>query len=263
MSSTYSFEAYSFASRFSLRDVAKWMPDGGTKRVVRKTQLVVQWTADQVAYAFDFGALVLVNLEPEKRAEILRTFERNLPREPHPPLREDVLVETREGSPIEVTFDKVVIPMMTPETMEVVATVLAQSASLDYYDEDLEAILDRIWRIATEVSIQGRLRGKSRDLVRFIGAAIASQVEIISAISLLDKPDLTWENELADRLHDRLRYHLEINERYKAVEVKLQTTREALTAFLEMTQTKRMVLLEAAIVVLIVAEIVLGFLKLA
>jgi uncharacterized Rmd1/YagE family protein len=87
-------------------------------------------------------------------------------------------------------------------------------------------------------------------------------VEIISAIALLDKPDLTWEDELADRLHDRLRHNLEIAERYKALETKLLTIREALDAFLELSTTRRLLVLEAAIVLLIVLEIVIGFLGL-
>ena len=88
------------------------------------------------------------------------------------------------------------------------------------------------------------------------------QVEIISAISLLDKPDITWEDELADRLHDKLRYHLEISERYKALEAKLQVIREALQALLELGSERRMLFLEVAILLLILLETAVGLLKL-
>jgi uncharacterized Rmd1/YagE family protein len=255
------FEAYSFAARFNLREVEGWLPEGAKLRST-KTQLVASWADDRVAYAFDFGTLVLINLEPERRDAIVARFAGKLPQEPHPPLRETVLVELREGSGIEVTFDRVVVPALTSATLEVVATVIAQSAALDYYDEDIQGILDRIGRIATQVAKEGQPRGRTRDLVRFIGAAIASQVEIISALALLDKPDLTWENELADRLHDRLRYNLEISERYRAVEAKLLTTREALAVFLELIQTRRNQMLELAVVVLILVEILIGIAQL-
>jgi uncharacterized Rmd1/YagE family protein len=263
MATVYPVEAYSYASRFVLRDVVSCFPDGRAARS-SKTQLIVEWAADSVAYAFDFGALVFINVPATLRQEVLARFSAHLPREPHPPLHEDFLIEVQPGAAIgvEMAFDRVVVPELGSSTRAVIAYVLAQSAAIDYYDEDVQAILDRIGNIATEVVQHGKPRGRQRDLVRFVGASINSQVEIISAISLLDKPDITWEDELADRLHDKLRYHLEIAERYKALEAKLLVIREALQALLELSSERRMLFLEAAILVLILLETVVGLLKL-
>ena len=102
---------------------------------------------------------------------------------------------------------------------------------------------------------KGRPLGRQRDLVRFAGSAMAFQAEIIGAVLLLDKPDLTWEDEYADRLHDKLRYHFEVAERYKALEAKLSTIRETLQALLEMGAERRMLFLEVAVVLLILMEL--------
>lgn len=263
MSTVYSVEAYSYASRFNLREIAGFFPGGDPARS-NKTQLIVEWAPDSVAYAFDFGSLVFINVPDAQRTDILDRFARHLPREPHPPLHEDFLIEVRPGAAIgvEVAFDRVVVPALGPMPMAGIAYVLAQSTAIDYYDEDVQAILDRIGTISTEVGQHGKPRGRQRDLVRFVGAAINSQVEIISSISLLDKPDITWEDELADRLHDKLRYHLEIAERYKALEAKLLVIREALQALLELSSERRMLFLEVAILVLILLETAVGILKL-
>lgn len=263
MATVYPVEAYSYASRFVLRDVIPFFPDGQLSQST-KTQLIIEWTSDSVAYAFDFGALVFINVPDRLRAEVLARFAAHLPREPHPPLHEDFLIEVRPGAAIgiEMAFDRVVVPELGPTTLAVIAYVLAQSTAIDYYDEDAQAILDRIGTISTEVSQHGKPRGRQRDLVRFVGAAISSQVEIISAISLLDKPDITWEDELADRLHDKLRYHLEIAERYRALEAKLQVIREALQALLELSSERRMLFIEVAILLLILLETAVGLLKL-
>lgn len=255
-------EAYSFASRFVLRDVLALFPPQTAQRL-GKTDLRVEWSRDSVAYAYDFGALVFINVPEAVRSAILDRFIKHLPREPHPPLREDFLIEVREGEPIgvEVEFDRVIVPAVNHETLTVIAYVLAQSVSIDYYDEDAQAILDRIGAIAAEVAALGRPRGQRRDLVRFVGAAIASQVEIISAIALLDKPQITWEDEIADRLHDKLRRALEVGERHAALDAKLLTIREALSALLELGTERRMLWLEVAVVVLIALEIVVGFLR--
>lgn len=197
------------------------------------------------------------------RREILAAFSKLLPREPHPPLRESFLVEARPGSRVEIelAFDRVVVPELEANTIEVIATVLAQSVSIDYYDEDAQAILDRLVTMCNAVAKRGKPPGRQRDLVRFAGAAMAFQAEIMGAILLLDKPDLTWEDERADRLHDKLRYHFEIAERYKALEAKLLTIRETLQALLQMSSERRMFIVEIGVLVLIVIEVVLGLVR--
>jgi uncharacterized Rmd1/YagE family protein len=256
----YGVEAYSFASRFVLKDVAACFaqPARVTERST-KTQLVVAWQPDSVAcaYAYDFGALVFVDVPEPTRREVIAGVLALLPREPHPPLHEDFLVEVRPGSRIEIAmaFDRVVVPELGPSTLEVICMVLAQSVTIDYYDEDAQAILDRIARMGAEVARNGRPLGRQRELTRFAGAAMAFQAEIIGAILLLDKPDLTWEDEHADRLHDKLRYHFEVGERYKALETKLVTIRDTLQALLAMGAERRMFFVEVAVLVLIVIEV--------
>lgn len=261
MSRIYPVEAYSYASRFNLREVAAWLPK---ERPFRwsKTQFVVDLDGDQLAYVYDFGAIVFVNVPSAERERIITIFSSRLKHEPHAPLRESFLVEVRQDAPIEVTFDRVVVPNIAPTTIDVIATVIAQSVAIDYYDEDVQEILDRIGVVASDIARKGRPLGNMRDFMKFVGAAIASQVEMISAISLLDKPDLTWENEAADRLHDKLRNNLEIPERYKALEAKLLTIRESLQTLIEFSQTRRMLVLEASVVALIVMEILLSLMKL-
>lgn len=261
MSRVVSAEAYAFASRFSLRDVASWISTSAREVRTSKTEIYFELDEGGSVYAFDFGALVFFNVVDKKREALVRVLDAHLKNEPHPPLRESVLVEIRPSAPIEVTFDRVVVPDINATSSAVIATVLAQSVCIDYYDEDVQGILKRIGTIAGEVAQRGKPAGNTRDLVKFIGAAIASQVEIIAAISLLDKPDLTWENEAADRLHDKLRHNLEIPERHKALEAKLSTIRESLSTLMDLAQTRRMLALEASVVALIVLELVVSLLK--
>jgi uncharacterized Rmd1/YagE family protein len=259
-------DAYSYASRFVLKDIAVAItaaaPPAPTVRVL-KTLLVVAWEGDSVVFAYDFGALVFVNVPEETRDAVLERVFRLLPREPHAPLHEDFLVEVRPGAPIEIAmaFDRVVVPEIAPSTLEVIAMVVAQSITIDYYDEDAQAILDRLAQMGAAVAKTGRPTGKQRDLVRFAGSAMAFQAEIIGAILLLDKPDLTWEDEYADRLHDKLRYHFEIRERFDALQAKLVTIRDTLQSLLEMGSERRMFFVEVAVLVLIVIEVVMGLVR--
>lgn len=252
--------AFAYASRFRLEQVKTWFADNPAVRV-QKTHVAAQWDDNVVAIAFDFGALVFLNVPAVTRNATLELFASKLASEPHPPLREELLVEVRKGARVEVGFDRVRVPVLTPVVIEVVATVIAQSVSLDYYDEDVQATLDRIHSIATTIKEKGRPPRRQSEIVKFVGASIASQVEIISSLALLDKPDLTWDDALADELHDKLRAAFEIAERYRALEAKITTAREAVMAFLEMMQHRRSLMLEGMVVALILVEIVLGLLK--
>jgi uncharacterized Rmd1/YagE family protein len=257
----FTVHAYAFASTFSLKDVATWWPKDAYVRL-QKTQLFIEWSPESVAFAFDFGVLVFVNVKPGVLREVLDTFSGKLTREPHAPLDEQFLIEHRPGErTIEVTFDRVTVPFYSPVVFEVIATVIAQSVALDYYDEDAQAVMKRIGVVAGEIAERGEPRGRGRDLIRFAGQAIVSQVEIISAISLLDKPEATWEDELVDRLHTKLRVAFEIGERHRAIEAKLLTIRESIAAFLDLATQRRSFLLEAAIVALIVVEVLMGVAK--
>lgn len=254
-------EAYSFESRFVLKEIEGWFPPGA-EITRQKTLIELRYSATKVAFAYDFGAVVFFGAERAACDKTIARFMKELPREPHPPLREDFLVEQTDGAPMDVLFDHVVVPNLSAPVLEVIATVLAQSTTIDYYDEDIGEIMARIGEIARQVAKDGKPRGRTKDLIRFVGAATASQVEIVAAIALLDKPDISWENELADRLHDKMRSHFEIPERHRALESKLVTIREALGSFLDLAQERRMLLLEIAVVLLILIELVLGFVRL-
>lgn len=258
---TFAAHAFAFASRFPLGQVSDWFTGEPTFRR-SKTHVVATWGDDETAIAFDFGAVVFLNTPAATRNATIERFNAGLPNEPHAPLREEFLVEVRKGARVEVGFDRVRVPVLTPAVCEVVATVIAQSVSLDYYDEDIQATLDRIHAIATEIAQTGNPPRSKGEIVKFVGGSVASQIEIISSLALLDKPDLAWDDALADELHDKLRAAFEIGERYRALETKISTCRESFSAFLEMMQSRRSTLLEITVVVLIFVEIVLGLLKL-
>lgn len=257
---TFTALAFAYASRFHLDEVKGWFAG---EPVIRdaKTHVVAIWDEHEMAFAFDFGALVFFNVPAATRNATLAAFWGGLANEPHPPLREELLVEVRRGARVEVGFDRVRVPALTSVVFSVIATVIAQSVSLDYYDEDIQESLDRIHGIAAKLAQNGKPPGQGEAIVKLVGASIASQVEIISSLALLDKPDLTWDDALADELHDKLRAAFEIAERYRALEAKIRTSREAVTAFLEMIKHRRSILLEWAVVVLILVEVVMGFAK--
>jgi len=252
-----SAHAYGFATTFKMREIARCFT-GATIRQT-KSEIVADYGSDRVAVAFDFGAIIFVNVPAEERARVLGTVQSRVATdEPHAPLEEDFLVEVKEGAPPSVRFDRVIVPKLEPALVDVITMLLAQSVSIDYYDEDLQEILASVDARTDRLARTGRLPGSSRELRRFIGATMSTKNQIIAALAVLDKPAATWEAEVLDKLYNELRSMLEIDERFKALEYKMRTIQDTLELFLDLGNTRRSYFLELIVVLLILIEVVLA-----
>ncbi|MFY9823671.1 MAG: hypothetical protein WAM82_19980 [Thermoanaerobaculia bacterium] len=72
-----------------------------------------------------------------------------------------------------------------------------------------------------------------------------------------------WEDPAMDRIYVDLREEFDLGDRYEALESKLRSVQEALELVLDVARDRRLVLLESAIVVLIVVELLLSLLRLS
>ncbi len=65
-----------------------------------------------------------------------------------------------------------------------------------------------------------------------------------------------------DRIYDDLRAEFDLGDRFTALETKLRSVQESLEVVLDVARDRRLVLLEAAIVLLIVVELLLSLVRL-
>jgi len=90
---------------------------------------------------------------------------------------------------------------------------------------------------------------------RFIGEAIVTRTEVLGVLHLLDKPDEVWDDPVMYDLYADLRSQFDLADRYEAMESKLRSVQEALQLVLEVARDRRLFLLEVAIVLLILVEL--------
>ncbi len=251
--------AYAFSSSFRLKELAVLFSEG--QILLKKDILVVHFSEQEqkqsMCLAFDFGALVFVNVPLEKRDRLIQTVEAKFEPDPHKLFPEDFLIEVREGAAIEAQFDRVVVPELTLPILEIVSLLLAQSASMDYYDVDIQEISKKTNKIINHLQKSGRLPGKVPDLVRFIGTCIATKNDIIATLALFDKPESTWEVPELDRLYNALRIELEIQDRFRALEAKLRTIQENLVLLVDLSKHRTTWRLELTVVILILIEVLI------
>lgn len=245
--------AYGFASTLKLKELVPLF-DGGNARV-EHDRLLAELGRDRWALAYDFGAVVFVGMEPKECEQRVAAIGARLVGEPHPPLTETFAIELDPTRPMEVRFDRVVMPALELGAIEIVAEVLAQSVAMDYYADDVAEIEAETDRIAAELRSQGRIPGRVRPTLQFIGLCIATRNDVISTLALFDKPDATWENEQLDRLWSGMRKMLEFDDRYRALDAKLRMFQDNLVLLVDLARQRHTLALELAVVLLILLEV--------
>ena len=252
------FHAVAFVENLSLKDLASAYPEA------RRTphELAFRMPSGGDVYIYPFGAIVFCDVAPAGRDAELARLGRARPGLTSATVIEDFTVREDPGSKATVSAGALTIDKLTEERANVIALTVAQSAAMEYYERIVQDMFARTGRIVDRLEAKGSVPFRTRQLHRFIGAAVSTRNEVLSILHLLDKPDEAWDDPGMDRIYDELRAEFDLVDRYQAMELKLRSVQEALELVLDVARDRRLVLLEAAIVLLIVFEILLSLLRL-
>jgi uncharacterized Rmd1/YagE family protein len=244
--------ACAFASTFKLRELVPAFSRAEAR--LEKDELHITFPDGTAAIGFDFGAVVFFGGEAALRDQVVRDLLQRVG-EAQPPRTEDFLVEVQPGERPEARFDRVVVPELSWPVRSIVGLLLAQSAAMDYYEDDVQDILARTDRVIRDLAERGRLRGRVKNMIRFIGSCILTKNDVIETLALFDKPEATWEQEPLDRLFVRLRKMLEIDDRFRGLEYRLRVIQDNLVLLVDLSRQRSNLYLEASVVVLILFEL--------
>ena len=220
--------------------------------------LLVRAGAGRAAAVLRYGAIVLFNMEANDETAFLEAV-RPYVSEPYPePDVEPMTIAILPGSDGTVNADGTIsLAAATVERMQIVATVLAKSVVLGFYERGLAAAFDRIEPLAASLKRHGTIGAPGRELLREIGDVLLMHHKTVGRVEVAEKPDLLWDHPELERLYARLQDEYELTERARAVARKLDLISHTATTALDVLQTRRMLRVEWYIVVLIVIEILL------
>ncbi|MBI2963737.1 MAG: RMD1 family protein [Deltaproteobacteria bacterium] len=255
----HQFYAVAFEENLSLRQVAPSFPGA---RITAHELSVPIGRDGGAMYVYPFGAVVTHDVSAERRDAELGRLRGSMPKLTTQVVREDYSVLEDPSVEIGVADGMLRVDRLTPGRAGIVALTVAQSAAMEYYERIVEDLFERTGRLVELLERRGTVPYRIRPLHRFIGGAVSTRTEVLSVLHLLDKPDAAWDDAAMDRIYDDLRAEFDLADRYAALERKVQSIQEALVLVLDVARDRRMLILEAAIVVLILVEIVLGLLKL-
>jgi uncharacterized Rmd1/YagE family protein len=252
------FHAVAFIENLSLKDLASAYPEA------RRTPhaLAFRLSSGGDVYIYPFGAIVFRDAPAAERDAELARLRRARPGLTSATVIEDFTAREDPGSKAIVSAGALTIDKLTPERSTVIALTVAQSAAMEYYERIVEEMFARTGRIVDRLESRGSVSFRTRPMHKFIGAAVGTRNEVLTILHLLDKPDEAWDDPVMDRIYDELRAEFDLVDRYQALELKLRSVQDSLELVLDVARDRRLVLLEAAIVLLIVIELLLTVLRL-
>lgn len=230
----------------------EYVDPAGTDIIIRLPE------PDAFCCVYSFGSLVFFNTPEERQKEIIediRTQFRPLDGEL---TNDDFSVIVDASQEERVSFDNAVLNDLAIAKIGILGLLLAQSATLEYYERVVEDLLDQAEAITATMKIDGKLPGYTRETIRYIGISLSTRRDIISRLYIVDAPDITWEDPSLDRLFKQMKATLDIDVRYRALEYKLKLIQEGVEVIVDLTNAQRNIWLEVIIVVLIFVEIILA-----
>jgi uncharacterized Rmd1/YagE family protein len=170
--------------------------------------------------------------------------------------RDNYSLEVEAGAKPSITNDYAVMPHYDPAFADIICFVIAKSVALERIEEQVDKVLDEMEVFMGRLG-RGKLGMPDKRLARLASKILSFKYRSISHIMVLDKPDVTWENQDADRLYLTMANLFELNQRYAEIRHKSETLMDITEVFSTLSHARRSARLELAIIVLIIIEIII------
>lgn len=256
----YVIQAYHLAETLKLKDLDRLLE--GKALVQSSAKLIYEVAESSFFFIFRFGSAVFFNIEPQRQRSIIEKIRMLIGPGPEMIISDEFAVDINPGEKCSVAFEGVVLDRLKLDRIELMALVLAQSTALEYFEQKVEDMIRLTGDIGRSLKTKGELLKGSTETKRFIGQCITTKQDLVASLYLLDKPDITWNDQVLDSLYRDAVDMFEIKDRYKTLDYKLRMIQENLELITELLQHRHANFLEWAIIFLIAVEIFLFTLEL-
>ena len=209
---------------------------------------------------YRFGVAVLAGLSPLEEEDVVKRLAGRVggARRDH---------EDEESAILEIaaeTDDKVppggpiVIKDLSEARFLVIADALAKSVALARDERRVNAVFDTIEPFAAELAANGKPPWRRRPMLKLIGQALLVQHRVSGRVAVEEKPDILWDRPDLERLYARLNDEYELDERAQTLKRKLDVIVETARALTDVIDADRTTRLEAIVIVLILAEVLIS-----
>lgn len=250
-------EGMCLTSAVDLKAVAKAL-EGYS--LIRKNPLIVRLDENSYVTVVSFGAVVFWNYTPKEDPPVLRRILDAGKYSIDERARDSLSVNTSAGVD-ETLFDEIRLADASPDRIYLVSFAFAQSLALERVELDVERILSGLVPILQDLREDGAIRTRSRDLLQTIGFSMSVQADVMSGLSLLDRPPETWEVESLNKLFDRLTDYFDIPQRRAALTSKGDFIENSVSVIMDVVNSRKSHRLEIIVIALIAWEVMQPLLR--
>lgn len=253
----YNLGAIYLAKEINLAKVADKLDKNLIGR--RREFLTYLLGSHEFLFIFSFGALVFANVAKDTQAAIKRSLSKFLTNPVKGSYDESYVLREIERR-FNVGEDAADLPVVGIEEVEIAARILAQSVALEYIEDLTDEILSNIETMNVELEKEGRFLKSTKSILQLFARNNNVIQFVITKLSLLDKPDITWEKERLEVLFSQLADIFDLRPRFRNVEYKIGFARDNSEFALTALQGRRESFLEIIIILLFIFDIVIYFL---
>lgn len=219
------------------------------------SELFYGFTEGKYQYYFNYGVIVFTGYTEDEikwAVKAVQAFHRN----PVTPwLRDEHVLQVEPDSDMQFQFGQVVLSTCDEKVIRIAMFNLAQSVAMDHYHAITEQLLAEVKGFTYHLEMTGRLNISRKNMLRFIGKALNTQNEVAENIYIFDAPELVWDDEYLDKLHQGLIKHFDLRVRFSELEYMMRIIEENLTVFRDISNQRESSLLELIIIILILVEV--------
>lgn len=245
------------ASRFSIDRKYRWEEPMRLNPVTFTPSAV----GDAVwVYLYYFGGMVFLNCSDDVMArciEGLKQHVEQLREAPQLPFRDDYQLVIDPSVEPSITNERAVMPQFKQELLEIICFVIAKSVALERIEERVDTVFDEVGVMISRLG-QGVLELPDKKLAKLTSSVLDFKYTSIAHIMVLDKPEITWDNEEADRFYLTISNLFELRPRYQEIKHRAETLLDVTDVFSNLSHARRSARLEWIIIILIAFEIVMA-----
>ncbi|OGF63012.1 hypothetical protein A2926_04640 [Candidatus Giovannonibacteria bacterium RIFCSPLOWO2_01_FULL_44_40] len=250
----YNLEAHYLAKEINIAKAADKLDKNLIGR--RREFLTYMLGPHEFLFIFSFGAVVFANVAKDTQTATKRSLAKFLINPVKKSYDESYALREMERK-FNVGEDAADLPVVGIGETEIAARILAQSVALEYIEDLTDEILSNLEAMNAGLEKRGRFLKTTKGVLRLVGQNNNIIQFVISKLSLLDKPDITWENERLETLFSQLADIFDLRPRFRNVEYKIGFARDNSEFALTALQGSRSNFLEVIIILLFIFDIII------
>jgi len=223
----------------------------------RKEWVLTQLSERSLAIIYPYGAIVFFNATTSATVELITRCQKYASQLFSTPETEQFTVIIQPHEPEGIFQNKVSIKKVSKQHLEIIGDALSKSVILEYHENRIGSLFDKIEPIAKSLKERGKLGYRANELLKHIGSSLLVVQDMVGKIEVTEKPLLLWEHSELEPLHAQLVEDLEIFDRQNSIERKVDLISRTAQISLEVLQQHHSHRLEWYIIILIGIEIAL------